>query len=47
MSIDLAKTDDKEYTNMDILRRVSNLEKKVYGKGENESSLEEDKETEE
>lgn len=34
MSIDLAKTSDKEVTNMDILRRVSNLEKIVYGKDE-------------
>ena len=47
MSIDLAKTDDKEYTNMDILRRVSNLEKTVYGKGDLESSLEEETKTEE
>ena len=34
MSIDIAKTSDKEVTNMDILRRVSNLEKIVYGKEE-------------
>lgn len=32
MSIDIAKTGDKEVTNLDILRRVSNLEKIVYGK---------------
>lgn len=32
MSIDIAKTGDKEVTNVDILRRVSNLEKIVYGK---------------
>ena len=32
MSIDIAKNSDKEVTNMDILRRVSNLEKIVYGK---------------
>ena len=30
MSIDIAKTGDKEVTNVDILRRVSNLEKIVY-----------------
>ena len=35
MSIDIAKNgDNKEVTNMDILRRVSNLEKIVYGKNE-------------
>jgi len=34
MSIDIAKDNDKEVTNMDILRRVSNLEKIVYGKEE-------------
>ena len=34
MSIDIAKGSDKEVTNMDILRRVSNLEKIVYGKEE-------------
>ena len=34
MSIDIAKTGDKEVTNVDILRRVSNLEKIVYGKGD-------------
>lgn len=33
-SIDIAKSEDKEVTNMDILRRVSNLEKIVYGKDE-------------
>jgi len=37
MSIDIAKNgDNKEVTNMDILRRVSNLEKIVYGKEEKE-----------
>lgn len=36
MSIDIAKASDKEVTNMDILRRVSNLEKIVYGKEEKE-----------
>jgi DivIVA domain-containing protein len=35
MSIDIAKTGNKEVTNMDILRRISNLEKIVYGKDEN------------
>lgn len=34
MSIDIAKNSDKEVTNVDILRRVSNLEKIVYGKDE-------------
>ena len=34
MSIDIAKGNEKEVTNMDILRRVSNLEKIVYGKNE-------------
>lgn len=34
MSIDIAKSGDKEVTNVDILRRVSNLEKIVYGKDE-------------
>lgn len=33
MSIDVAKTGDKEVTNLDVLRRISNLEKIVYGKG--------------
>lgn len=32
MSIDIAKNGDKEVTNLDILRRVSNLEKIVYNK---------------
>lgn len=32
MSIDIAKSEDKEVTNVDIIRRVSNLEKIVYGK---------------
>lgn len=36
MSIDIAKDDDKEVTNLDILRRVSNLEKIVYGKSDKE-----------
>lgn len=36
MSIDIAKTDEKEITNLDIIRRVSNLEKIVYGKVEKE-----------
>src|SRR5574344_319586 len=31
---EITKTDDKEVTNMDLLRRVSNLEKIVYGKDE-------------
>lgn len=34
MSIDIAKSEDKEVTNIDVLRRISNLEKIVYGKGE-------------
>ncbi|MBD9106097.1 cell division regulator GpsB [bacterium] len=41
MSIDIAKTGDKEVTNVDILRRVSNLEKIVYGKGDKEEEDEE------
>lgn len=36
MSIDIARDGDKEVTNMDIIRRVSNLEKIVYGKDEKE-----------
>lgn len=40
MSIDIAKTGDKEVTNVDILRRVSNLEKIVYGKGDKEEEEE-------
>lgn len=36
MSIDIAKSSDREVTNMDILRRVSNLEKIIYGKEEKE-----------
>jgi len=32
MNIDIAQSDTKEVTNMDILRRISNLEKMVYGK---------------
>lgn len=34
MSIDIAKNESSEVTNMDILRRISNLEKIVYGKEE-------------
>lgn len=32
MNIDIAKDGKKEITNLDILRRISNLEKIVYGK---------------
>ena len=32
MSIDIAKDGKKEVTNLDVLRRISNLEKIVYGK---------------
>lgn len=32
MSIEIAKGEDKEVTNVDILRRISNLEKMVYGR---------------
>ena len=32
MSIDVAKDGTKEVTNLDVLRRLSNLEKIVYGK---------------
>ena len=32
MSIDAAKDGNKEVTNLDVLRRISNLEKIVYGK---------------
>ena len=32
MSIDIAKDGNKEVTNLDVLRRISNLEKIVYGK---------------
>ena len=35
MSIDVARDSDKEVTNLDVLRRVSNLEKIVYGKDKN------------
>ena len=35
MSIDVAKNGEKEVTNLDVLRRVSNLEKIVYGKEKN------------
>lgn len=41
MSIDVAKNGDKEVTNLDILRRISNLEKIVYGNKQNEE-VEED-----
>ena len=34
MSIDIAKNETSEVTNMDVLRRISNLEKIVYGKDE-------------
>lgn len=37
MSIDIAKDSDKEVTSVDILRRVSNLEKIVYGKDNKEN----------
>lgn len=44
MSIDIAKTsDNKEVTNMDLIRRVSNLEKIVYGKS---SSVEKEEDEE-
>ncbi len=36
MSIDIAKENPSEVTNMDVLRRISNLEKIVYGKGDKE-----------
>jgi len=36
MNIDIAKSETPEVTNMDILRRISNLEKMVYGKVEKE-----------
>ena len=32
MSIDAARDSEKEVTNLDVLRRISNLEKIVYGK---------------
>ena len=32
MSIDVARDSEKEVTNLDVLRRISNLEKIVYGK---------------
>ena len=41
MSIDVAKNGDKEVTNLDILRRISNLEKIVYGKDKQSEELEE------
>ena len=34
MDIEVAKKNEKEVTNLDILRRISNLEKIVYGKEE-------------
>lgn len=34
MSIEIAKTSDCEVTNVDIMRRLSHLEKIVYGKEE-------------
>jgi DivIVA domain-containing protein len=34
MSIEIAKTSDREITNVDIMRRLSHLEKIVYGKEE-------------
>lgn len=40
MSIDIAKCETPEVTNMDILRRISNLEKIVYGKVEKEKTEE-------
>lgn len=43
MSIDVAKNGDKEVTNLDILRRISNLEKIVYGKDKQVEEIEEDK----
>lgn len=33
-SMDIAKTGDREVTNLDIMRRLSHLEKIVYGKDE-------------
>ena len=36
MSIDVAKNGEKEVTNLDVLRRISNLEKIVYGKEKEE-----------
>ncbi len=41
MSIDVAKEGTKEYTNLDVLRRISNLEKIVYGKDKEEVNEEE------
>ncbi len=35
MSIDAARDSEKEVTNLDVLRRISNLEKIVYGKDKN------------
>lgn len=43
MSIDIAKSGDtKEVTNLDILRRISNLEKIIYGKMEKEENEEDE-----
>ena len=36
MNIDVAKEGTKEMTNLDVLRRISNLEKIVYGKEKEE-----------
>lgn len=36
MSIDVLKDGEKEVTNLDVIRRISNLEKIVYGKEEKE-----------
>ena len=36
MSVDIAKTGEKEFTNMDLLRRVSNLEKIIFSKEKEE-----------
>ena len=40
MSIDIAKTGEKEFTNMDLLRRVSNLERIVFKKEKEEKEEE-------
>ena len=42
MSIDAAKEGEKEVTNLDVLRRISNLEKIVYGKGKEVEEQEEE-----
>ena len=36
LSIDVARNGEKEVTNLDVLRRISNLEKIVYGKEDKE-----------